>query len=230
MYARDFMDITDLNAYAGGLIGLISSAGPVAKVVVFILLFFSIFSWTIFLFKWRQLSAVEGDGDKFLKVARDSDSFKRLTTMYADNPESPFYKLLVNAYKEVIARQKEGRIETREVVPAVENLMRITNTEETGRLEKKLSFLATTANTAPFIGLFGTVWGIMDSFREIGLRGTTSLAVVAPGISEALITTALGLATAIPAVLFYNHLTNRLRGISSKMENASAYIINLLSR
>ncbi len=224
------MDITDLNAYTGGFLGLIFSAGPVAKVIVFVLLFFSIVSWTIFLFKWKQLSAVENDGDKFLKVAKDSESFKRLTTMYADNPESPFYKLLVNAYKEVTARQKEGRSDTREALPAVENVLRITVAEETGRLERKLSFLATTANTAPFIGLFGTVWGIVDSFREIGLRGTTSLAVVAPGISEALITTALGLATAIPAVIFYNYHTNRLRGISSKMENASGYIVNLISR
>jgi biopolymer transport protein TolQ len=230
MYPRDLMDITDLNSYSGGLIGLISSAGPVAKAVVLILLFFSVLSWTIFLYKWKQLSTVEKDGEKFLKVARDSDSFKRLTTMYQDNPESPFYKLLVNAYKEVNARQKEGHGDAREALPLVENVLKITVAEETGRLERKISFLATTANTAPFIGLFGTVWGIVDSFREIGLRGTTSLAVVAPGISEALITTALGLATAIPAVIFYNFHTNKLRGISSKMENASTYIINLISR
>ena len=224
------MSLADLNTYAGGLVGLVLSAGPVAKAVVLVLLFFSVVSWTIFLYKWRQLSSVESDGGKFLKVARDSDSFKRLTTMYADNPESPFYKLLVNAYKEVTIRQKEGQTEVREVLPAVENVLKITVAEEANRLERKLSFLATTANTAPFIGLFGTVWGIMDSFREIGLRGTTSLAVVAPGISEALITTALGLATAIPAVLFYNYHTNKVRGITSKMENASIHIINLISR
>ena len=103
-------------------------------------------------------------------------------------------------------------------------------TEETEKLERRLSFLATTANTAPFIGLFGTVWGIMDSFREIGVRGTTSLAVVAPGISEALIATALGLATAIPAVLAYNYFLGRLKRIISKMENASMYIINILEK
>jgi biopolymer transport protein TolQ len=112
----------------------------------------------------------------------------------------------------------------------VENLLKITVGQETEKLEHRLSFLATTANTAPFIGLFGTVWGIMDSFREIGLRGTTSLAVVAPGISEALITTALGLFTAIPAVLGYNFLVNRLKGLSSKMEQACAYIVNLITR
>ena len=98
------------------------------------------------------------------------------------------------------------------MLPAVENILKVTVAEETERLERKLSFLATTANTAPFIGLFGTVWGIIDSFREIGLRGTTSLAVVAPGISEALITTALGLATAIPAVLFYNTIQQQATG------------------
>ena len=127
-------------------------------------------------------------------------------------------------------RQKDSLDVRPETVPAVENLLRITMTEEIERLEARLSFLATTANAAPFIGLFGTVWGIMDSFREIGLRGSTSLVVVAPGISEALITTALGLATAIPAVLGYNYLLARLKGLSSKLENASGHIINLVTR
>ncbi len=224
------MDIIDFNAWSGGVIGLIFSAGPVAKIVVCVLLCFSIWSWTIFLVKWRQLATIEKDGTKFLRIARDSESFKKLTTVYADNPDSPFYKLLVSSYKEVTARQKEGQTSPQETIPAVENVLRITMSQETERLERRISFLATTANTAPFIGLFGTVWGIMDSFREIGLRGTTSLAVVGPGISEALVTTALGLFAAIPAVLAYNALTNRLRGVSLKMENASAYIVNLISR
>ncbi len=225
------MGIADLNVYSGGLIGLILSAGPVARVVVIILLFFSVVSWTIIFFKWRQLSVAEREGMKFLKIAKDSESFKRLTTMYADNPDSPFYKLVIASYKEITGRQKEGStVPGVELVPAVESVLRVSIAEETERLEHRLSFLATTANTAPFIGLFGTVWGIMDSFREIGMRGTTSLAVVAPGISEALITTALGLATAIPAVLGYNYLVNRLKGVSVKMENASAYIVNLISR
>jgi biopolymer transport protein TolQ len=223
------MGTIDLNAYSAGILGLVSSSGPVAKTVVVILLFFSVISWTIILYKWRQLGAVERDGLKFLKLAKDVESFKRLTAVYADNPDSPFYKLLLGSYKELTMRQKDSE-NVRDPLPAVENVLRVTASQETERLEKRLSFLATTANTAPFIGLFGTVWGIMDSFREIGLRGTTSLAVVAPGISEALITTALGLFTAIPAVLGYNYLVNRLRGVSSKMEHASAYIVNLISR
>ncbi|MGA3174585.1 MAG: MotA/TolQ/ExbB proton channel family protein [Syntrophorhabdales bacterium] len=224
------MGVADLNVYSGGLTGLVLSAGPVARAVVLILLFFSVVSWTIIFVKWRQLSVAERDGIKFLRLAKDSDSFKRLATMYTEDPDSPFYKLLVASYKEVTGRQKDNLSVGANAVPAVEGVLKVAISEETEKLERRLSFLATTANTAPFIGLFGTVWGIMDSFREIGVRGTTSLAVVAPGISEALITTALGLATAIPAVLGYNYLVNRLRGVSSKMENASAYIINLISR
>jgi len=225
------MEIADLNVYSGGLVGLISSAGPVARGVVILLLFFSVVSWTIIFYKWRQLSVAEREGIKFLKIAKDSESFKRLVTMYADNPDSPFYKLVLASYREVAGRQKEGGAGPgAALLPAVESVLRVSIAEETQRLEHRLSFLATTANTAPFIGLFGTVWGIMDSFREIGMRGTTSLAVVAPGISEALITTALGLATAIPAVLGYNYLVSRLKGVSVKMENASAYIVNLISR
>ena len=224
------MGISDINVYTGGLSGLVLSAGPVARTVVLILLFFSVVSWTIIFFKWRQLSAAERDGMKFLRVAKDSDSFQRLAAAYSEDPDSPFYKLLVASYKEVTGRQRENTRAGADALPAVEGVLRVAISEETEKLEGRLSFLATTANTAPFIGLFGTVWGIMDSFREIGVRGTTSLAVVAPGISEALITTALGLATAIPAVLAYNYLVNRLRGVSVKMESASAYIINLISR
>jgi biopolymer transport protein TolQ len=224
------MEIADINVYSGGLIGLILSAGPVARVVVIILLFFSVVSWTIIFYKWRQLGVADREGTKFLKIAKECESFKRLATIYADSPDNPFYKLVLASYRELAGRQKEGADPDVRLMPAVEGVLKVSVAEETERLEHRLSFLATTANTAPFIGLFGTVWGIMDSFREIGVRGTTSLAVVAPGISEALITTALGLATAIPAVLGYNYLVNRLKGVSVKMENASAYIINLISR
>ena len=223
------MGIADLNAYSGGILGLISSSGPVAKLVIFILLLFSVISWTIIFYKWKQLNAVNRDGLKFLRIAKDVESFKRLTSVYSDNPDSPFYKLLLGSYKELTVRQRENT-NPLDTLPAVENVLRVTASQETERLEKRLSFLATTANTAPFIGLFGTVWGIMDSFREIGTRGTTSLAVVAPGISEALIATALGLFAAIPAVLGYNVLINKLRSASSKMEHASAYILNLINR
>ena len=224
------MGLSNLNVYSGGLLGLITSAGPVAKVVVLILFVFSLVSWAIIFYKWRQFSKVERDGERFLRVIKDSDSFKRLTNTYRESPDSPFYRLLITTYKETALRQKDSLDVRPETVPAVENVLKIAMTEEMEKLESRLSFLATTANTAPFIGLFGTVWGIMDSFREIGVRGSTSLAIVAPGISEALIATALGLATAIPAVLGYNYLVGRLRRLSSKLDSASGHIVNLVTR
>jgi biopolymer transport protein TolQ len=227
------MGISDVNTYSGGLLGLLYSSGPVAKTVVLILAIFSVFSWAIMFYKWRQLRKAEEDGERFLKVVKESTSFDRLTSVYKDSPDSPFYRLLSACYREVSSRRKAGggddASRTDLSVPA-ENAMRAAIGEETERLGSKLSFLATTANAAPFIGLFGTVWGIMDSFREIGLRGTTSLAVVAPGISEALVTTALGLATAIPAVLAYNYMLSRLRRVTSKMENSLILIVNLVAR
>ncbi len=219
-----------MDMYTGGIIGLITSAGLMAKVIMGILFIFSILSWTIMLVKMRQFGKTEKEGVRFLAAARETGSFRKLLTTYRENPDNPFYRLLVATYKEIASKQKDSPRLEAETLPLIENIMRITITEESEILERRLSFLATTANTAPFIGLFGTVWGIMDSFREIGVRGTTSLAVVAPGISEALIATAIGLATAIPAVLAYNYFNSRLKRIVSKMENASMYLLNILEK
>jgi biopolymer transport protein TolQ len=224
------MDISGIDAFTGGALSLLLASGPIAKIVVFILFLFSVVSWTIIFFKMRQLGKVEKEGNQFMKSAREAGSFRRLLTTYKDSHNNVFYKLVIAAYKEITGRQKENPHIEPETIPLVENALRITISEESARLERRLSFLATTANTAPFIGLFGTVWGIMDSFREIGVRGSTSLAVVAPGISEALIATAIGLATAIPAVLAYNYFLGRLKRILSLMENSSMYIINILEK
>lgn len=225
------MDILGVNNYTGGVLSLIYASGPVAKTVVAILFMFSIASWTIIFYKLKQYSRTEKDSERFMRNARDADSFKKLVTTYRETPNNAFYRMMFASYKEIASRQKENNgVKTEIIMPAVENSLRIVISEETERLERRLSFLATTASTAPFIGLFGTVWGIMDSFREIGLKGTTSLSVVAPGISEALIATAIGLAAAIPAVLAYNYFNGRLRRILSKMENASMYILNLLEK
>ncbi len=224
------MGISTINQYTGGVLGMLYASGPVAKAVVLILLVFSVLSWTIIFFKFKQYSRTEKDGERFLKTIKEVGSFKKLTSIYRSNADNAFYRLLVASYKEIASLKSDNPGINQDVISRIDNLLKITISEETERLEKRLSFLATTANTAPFIGLFGTVWGIMDSFREIGLRGTTSLAVVAPGISEALITTAIGLATAIPAVLAYNYFLGRLKGIISRMENASTYILNTIDR
>jgi biopolymer transport protein TolQ len=116
-----------------------------------------------------------------------------------------------------------------EVATIDRTLKRVAGAEIT-KLEKSLTFLATTGNATPFIGLFGTVWGIMDAFRQIGFRGSTSLAVVAPGISEALIATAAGLFAAIPAVIAYNYFLSRMRVVTSQMDNFSAEFLNIVER
>jgi biopolymer transport protein TolQ len=224
------MEASSLNMYTGGVLGLIAAAGPMAKAVMGILFLFSIMSWTIILVKLRQFSRTEKEGDRFIKAVKENGSFRKLITVYRESPDNPFYKLILSSYKEIAAKQKENPRLEAETVPLIENALKIVISEESERLGRRLSFLATTANTAPFIGLFGTVWGIMDSFREIGIRGTTSLAVVAPGISEALIATAIGLATAIPAVLAYNYFNGRLRRILNKIENASMYLLNILEK
>lgn len=222
--------LSSVDMYTGGIIGLIYSAGPMAKAVVIILLVFSIISWTIILLKWKQYRKTEQDAARFIGAVQEADSFKKLIAFYREDPENSFSRLVLASYKEIASRQKDNPTVRPETIPLIENALRISITEETERLEKRLSFLATTANTAPFIGLFGTVWGIMDSFREIGLRGTTSLSVVAPGISEALIATAIGLATAIPAVLAYNYFLGRLKRILAKLEVASMYVINIIEK
>jgi biopolymer transport protein TolQ len=219
------------NMYTGGLLGLIYAAGPMAKAVIAILIFFSIVSWTIIFVKMRQFSKTEEQADRFFRAIKDADSFKKLVSVYRDSSDNAFYRLILACYKEVTSRQKDnpGGL-NKDAMPAIENILKITVAEESVKLERRLTFLATTANTAPFIGLFGTVWGIMGSFREIGARGTTSLAVVAPGISEALIATAIGLAVAIPAVLGYNYCLGRLRRIVTRMENAAMYLINIIEK
>lgn len=175
---------------------LFLQAGPVAKAVVAILFLLSVGSWAVILHKWWVFLRSEREDRRFLRA---------LWGGYLEKlpPE------------ELPGRGPLGRVWRR--VQGGTTLARA-KLEERMRLERYLPFLATTANTAPFIGLFGTVWGIMEAFRRIGVHGASSLAVVAPGIAEALISTAAGLATAIPAVVAYNHFLHRLEAVVSRME------------
>ncbi|MEW6600834.1 MAG: protein TolQ [Nitrospirota bacterium] len=179
---------------------LILKAGLVVKFVLLILLFFSIFSWAIIFFKLKLLSKVEKESEEFHNEflrSRNWDDLFRSTNKHSLSP-------LVNLFRAAYSNKDGGRDEIRSTLKRVEAM-------EANRLEKYLTFLATTGSTAPFIGLFGTVWGIMNSFMGIGRIGAASLAVVAPGIAEALIATAAGLVAAIPAVVAYNYFLSRTR-------------------
>ena len=199
---------------------LILQAGYVVKAVLVILLFFSVFSWAIIFYKHRHLSKASKESDSFLKVFRAGRDTKGLFSSSKGLSLSPLASVFRSVYTE------EGRVDRDEI----KRLLRRYEALEAAKLEQYLTFLATTGSTTPFIGLFGTVWGIMNAFRGIGAAGSASLAVVAPGIAEALITTAAGLAAAIPAVVAYNYYLSRARKMIIDMEDFSEELLDLFSR
>jgi len=214
---------------------LIWNAGPVVKLVLLILAYFSVVSWTIIFYKSLVVKRAIRDSDAFLEAFWNK---KRLDAVAQDlklYPDSPLTSLFREGYQELMKVQRlqhgsEVQSFTAGLSAAdnVSRALRRASTQETYRLEKYLTFLATTGSTAPFIGLFGTVWGIMDSFHGIGKMGSASLAVVAPGISEALIATAIGLMAAIPAVVAYNHFLNKVNILIGEMDNFSQEFLNIV--
>jgi biopolymer transport protein TolQ len=215
--------------FEGSVFELIANAGFVVKLVLLILLFFSVVSWAIIFFKLRTLRKADRETEQFLKVFWAK---KDLSALYGESRRlrsSPLVEIFRAGYGEIdrFTKTRSARPRSQDPAPGgqpmsfttVTQIMKRTNSAQVDRLERNLSFLATTGNAAPFIGLFGTVWGIMEAFHEIGLRGATSLAIVAPGISEALIATAAGLFAAIPAVIAYNYFLNRVRTLILKMDD-----------
>lgn len=211
---------------------ILGSAGPVVKLVLFILILFSLISWAIILIKFFSLRRDYRESlrfqEFFWKSANLSDVHSRMKHM----GESPAARLFRAGYKELKAMETMGEGETlgtRMVgLDTLKRTLQRTIAAEVTRMGQRVSFLATCGNTAPFIGLLGTVWGIMDAFHGIGVKGSASLAVVAPGISEALIATAIGLAVAIPAVVAYNAFLHRIRTLSSELENFSSDFLNIV--
>jgi biopolymer transport protein TolQ len=225
---------------------MVSNAGVVVQAVMLILLFFSVSSWAIILIKSRYIKrAVKQSAEftEFFWKSRDlSNAFAKAKQLHG----SPLARIFRIGYVELkktsqssshpkgTSSQAAGDsmpFNTRFV--GTDNvkraLRRAINTEMT-RMTQMVPFLATTGNTAPFIGLFGTVWGIMNSFSGIGQRGSASLAVVAPGISEALVATAAGLAAAIPAVIAFNYFMNRIRIVETELQSFSADFLNIIER
>lgn len=198
---------------------LIWKAGPVVKFILLILLSFSIFSWAIVFYKFRLFSKAEKESHEFYQTfikGKQWDSLYQSTKRFTVSPLASLFRA---AYSIDDASMDEIKATLRRV-----------ETMEAARLERYLTFLATTGSTTPFIGLFGTVWGIMNSFMGIGRIGAASLAVVAPGIAEALIATAAGLAAAIPAVIAYNYFLSRTRRNIGMIQDFSQELIDHLAR
>lgn len=200
-------------------IQLILQAGYVVKAVLLILMFFSIVSWAIIFYKYRYLSKASKETDMFLRTYNAGRDIKGLLSVAKTLNLSPF----ANIFKYTFTEEVRDRAEIKRLLRRYEAL-------ESAKLEKYLSFLATTGSTTPFVGLFGTVWGIMNAFRGIGAAGSASLAVVAPGIAEALITTAAGLAAAIPAVIAYNYYLSRARQAIIEMEDFAEELLDFFSQ
>jgi biopolymer transport protein TolQ len=218
---------------------IIKGAGPMVKFIMILLAWFSVMCWGIIALKYLQFRAARKSNARFLDIFWGGSS---LESIYHDTKtlrRSPLAQVLRSGYKELYKtkqahkgekEQEEGIAAHMGGVESVERALRRAAGGQRSRLERYLSFLATTGSTAPFVGLFGTVWGIMTSFREIAVMGDVGLEVVAPGISEALIATAAGLAAAIPAVVAYNYFLANARGMASEMESFSADILNIIQR
>ena len=222
-------------AFSGGIGGLLAHAGWTARFVLVLLLIFSLVSWAIILYKAAALSRARSQSDVFLDVFRRSAKFSEVNAVCPQLKASPLVGVFQAGYLEVNQQVRGGQAPAgqKPTVRSLESLSRSLARAagvEITRLERRLSFLATTASVTPFVGLFGTVWGIMDSFAEIGRSGSSSLAVVAPGISEALITTAMGLFAAIPAAVFFNAFTSRVKVLSAMVDDFALEFLNIVER
>ena len=227
-----------VTASTNGVLELVLSAGPLAKAVLAVLLLFSVISWALIVEKWWQLRRVRRHTLGFLKVYRDARRPSVVNQAAKKFRESPLAQLYGAAYQElwglpdvvdqVIEDVDDGVTPDR--LDSVQRALQRTAALEVSQLERYLPFLATTASATPFIGLFGTVWGVMSAFHGIGAQGSASLAVVAPGISEALIATAAGLGAAIPAVVGYNYFVSRVKRWATEMDGFMLDLINQLSR
>lgn len=232
-------------AVEGDIVSLVQRGSLINQIILVILVLFSAISWGVVFYKIWQFQRAARQSASFLEIFRRSSKFSEVQAVCKTLAESPLVGIFQAGYAELTAQLKaappagapaEGRPAGASSRPTLKSfdaldraLLRASGVEMQ-RLEKKVTFLATTASISPFIGLFGTVWGIMTSFQQIAGAGSTSLAVVAPGIAEALIATAAGLFAAIPAVYFYNHFTHQVKTFAQSMEDFSLEFLTIAER
>lgn len=223
--------------FNGSLLSMILDAGLMVKFVLLVLFIFSVVSWAIIFIKYRYYRKIKQENEAFNEDYLRSSKLSDILPAAKKYSFSTIAEVFRVGYSELVQTNQSASDTTYErddiSLSSLDNLERsmhkASNTEMT-KLESYLGFLATTGSASPFIGLFGTVWGIMDTFKGIGARGTATLAVVAPGISEALIATAAGLAAAIPAVIFYNYFLNQSKDMVQEMENFASEFLNIVER
>ena len=228
------------------IVSIIAHSSTIAKLVLLILALFSIASWSIILYKLWTFHRSERQSASFLDVFRRSNKFSEVQAVCRSLGDSPLVGLFQTGYAELTAQLRQAAPDvgngpapnprpvsgrpTLKSLAAVDRALLRASAVEVNKLEKHISFLATVASMAPFVGLFGTVWGIMSAFEQIGVTGSTNLQAVGTPIAEALVATAAGLAAAIPAVLFYNYLTQRTKIFASEMDDFSMEFLNIAER
>ncbi|MGE3956344.1 MAG: MotA/TolQ/ExbB proton channel family protein [Vicinamibacterales bacterium] len=235
------------DAASGGsdssILGLIARSTPMSKAVLLTLALMSVASWAIILYKIWVFRRSEQQSSSFLDVFRRSSKFSEVQAVCRSLNESPLVGLFQSGYAELTAQLKQAAPDESQSNPrtgagrptlkslaAVDRALMRASVVEVNKLESRITFLATTASIAPFVGLFGTVIGIMMSFQMIGETGSTNLASVGPGIAEALVATAAGLVAAVPAVVGYNHFSNRVRLSASQMDDFAMEFLNIAER
>jgi len=207
---------------------IIQNLRPVPLAVIAILILFSLFSWTIVFAKSSVFSRARKDNRKFLRAFRKAQSLQSLAVATEQFGAAPLVAVFDFGYGEIERQIKQrGALVNKN---AIERSLQLGISEEVTKLETNMNWLATVASVSPFIGLFGTVWGIIDAFEGLGTAGSASLRAVAPGISEALVTTAIGLAAAIPAAIFYNIFGSRIKEIGTRMEDFAIEFQNFADR
>jgi biopolymer transport protein TolQ len=221
---------------APGIVGLFMESGWMGKVVMAILLCFSIISWAMILLKFQYLRKAEKESVAFLKVFRRTKKAEELMSSAKQMKFSPVATLFLEGYKEMEAITRslpDGRAADADraaIVEEIERSLQITTQDEIGYMERYMAFLGTTGTVGPLLGLFGTVWGIMDAFYGIGLKGSGDIGALAPGLAEALINTTGGLFVAIPAVIAYNYFSEKIKDMATRMDSFSIEFMSYASR
>jgi len=207
---------------------MVGRGGPLTLAVLGILLIFSVFSWAIIFAKWSAFRTARSADARFLRAFRKAAGLDAVMVASEQFKPAPLVSVFEFGYEEV-HRQVKARGTVGNKL-ALERSLQLGISEELNKLERNMSWLATTASVSPFIGLFGTVLGIIRAFEGLGMEGSASLRAVAPGIADALIATAVGLAAAIPAAIFYNHFSHAVRELGARMDDFSLEFLNMAER
>ena len=212
----------------GEIVDLVLQTGPVAKTVLLLLIAFSVLSWAVIIAKWRLIRRARSQSGRFVRAFRKAQRMQDIASVADQFRPSPLVGVFEGAVQEF--KRQMGMTGGIHNLPAIQRAMQVASSEEITRLERNVPWLAITGAVTPFIGLFGTVWGIIDAFHGLGTAGAATLRAVAPGISEALVTTAAGLAAANPAVIAYNLIIGSIREMASRNDDFTLEMLNLVER